>query len=279
MSDDDKKTVYQSLRLFDDEQLNTILRRHEWINEGLKINLFRKDRDTKAEKIRDRAETKLIEADDPIEGNGDPDWRDFRRHIVDDIVWGGFGKDDRRIERTLKNTEIRPLNRESGEDDDAHRAKKEEQWYSAQLYGALYNEFDTRDTSQGGLRPTTYSVYREHDKWGLNVDLFVKNDDTGEFYLIEIKRAEMLSGLKEVKNQIKRYEAVFSENQETFLSILYADVSQLTDILPEPHNGNGGESKHNAQISVDKAQEAIEDTITNEIKNVTVVVSAIDPDP
>lgn len=266
--DDGKRTVYQALRLLNGEQLDTIIRRHNWID----VDIVGPDRDTKAKKIRDRAETHLIETDEPKEGDGNPDWTDFRKYIVDDIIDGGYGKDRDRIKNVLERTIIRPLNQQSNDEDDEQRAKKVEQWYSAQLYGALYDEFNTPDSNYSGLTPTSYNVYREHCRWGLNVDLFIENERTGNFHLIEVKRDETVNDFDEVEDQLKRYNAVFSDRDEMFLCLMY-EKSKNISTLAESSYDDIDETEFSEVV------EEIEDEIQTEIDNITVVASEIDPDP
>lgn len=234
------------------------------------------DRDTKAEKIRDRAETHLIDTEEPKEGSGNPNWGDFRQYILDDIIDGGYGKDSARIKDVLENTEIRPLkSRSKGDDEDTEeRDKKEEQWYSAQLYGALYNEFDSPDESRSGLKPTSFEVFREHDRWGLAVDLFVRNNRTDDFHLIEVKRAQNVQDLEDIRGQLKRYQAVFAEGDKTFLCLLYNDPDEVIALAEKQENTNFG-----TRMDLDQATKSIHEFMQREVDDFEFVDSEIDMDP
>jgi hypothetical protein len=237
------------------------------------IEIVGADRDTLARKIRDRAETHLIDTDDPKIGDGNPDWSDFRRYIINDIIEGGSGKDSERIENTLDQTKIRPIDQRQWDDEEEeHNTKKIEEWYSAQLYGALYNEFDSPNNARSGLRSTNYEVYREHERWGLNVDLYVRNERNGSFFLIEAKRAEIVDKIERITDQLKRYNAIFPDSEAIFLCLLYNDFSELEELEKRSLNGDEAGSQGDTLTY-------ISDRIGEELNKSIVVGSKIDPDP
>lgn len=246
-----KTKILNALRFLNGKQLNTIIRRNRWCSD---IQQVGPDNETKRERIRDRAETHLIE-------NAENDWESFLDYLRDDLIEGGYRKTADRIDRCIRQTNIRPLNQlEQLEEQGPVVKRKKELWYSAQLYGALDREFNAPNTPFKGHYPVQHLVAREHDKWGLFVDILVRNERTGAEYLIEVKRADNITNIDEIEDQLKRYDAIFTDRERTYLVILYNRLRELESFA----DGEADEDKISGRIDRGLSVDSV-DTLLLEI--------------
>jgi hypothetical protein len=181
--------------------------------------------------------------------NGNVTYSDAMREIRDKVLIPGPDSVAGKIRWHLRNV---PAATHIGE------VRIEEEWFSAQVYGALWASIE---------RP-----YNIHLEYQLNTrsrptaDLYIKSkQDTGD-YLIEIKRAPISNG-EAVRRQLNKYHRAIQNDQErererTFLCV----IGEETEI------GTTGQSRKSTPLSeyIDGVPSTI-DEIAGEMKRTEVV--------
>lgn len=211
--DQDKKTqALHAMRLLDQNQLRALNRRLDWCN----VDAVGIDNESRRKRIRNQAETALSD-------DSGANWDAFLNYIRDELIDGRHESTSDRIERVLQETNIMPLDESAiNSDKDDPEWRKQELWYSSQLYGALRNEFSSQKTNPHSKLPLSrHLVCREHEDWGLAIDLYVRNERQDEPYLIEVKRAASINSIETVANQLYRYNTIFENREHTYLLVIY----------------------------------------------------------
>lgn len=149
------------------------------------------------------------------------------RDIRDEVLIPGADSVPAKIRAILRET---PVSTPIGD------VRLVEEWFSAQLYGALNASI---------VRPYTVKLERPlNTRSRPSADVYVESDQRDGDYLIEVKRASQIDNGKAAQRQLKRYhEAITSdlgrERAGTFLCIIGED--QELETL--------GESKRNRDLS------------------------------
>lgn len=196
-------TLLQLLRGLNKAELQAVADRCEWCR-------VRKT-DVPASELSKRVR-------DSIENNvqkGNITYADAMRDIRDDVLIPGPDPMATKIRRQLRAV---PPTTHIGE------VRIEEEWFSAQLYGALWASID---------RP--YEVHLERQLNTRNrpaVDIYIESEVGAGDYLVEVKRAPIENGAR-VRRQLVKYHRAVDEDlnrdrARTFLCVIGEDVELET---------------------------------------------------
>ena len=147
---------------------------------------------------------RLRDAIDRSVKSGDITYEKFMTELRDEVLLSGGFRTETRIKRVLKHVQLTasPIGKE----------RKNEEWYSAQVYGALQNELGEE-----------YNVYLEYefDNYAHErVDLFIESTKGDKQYLIESKRVSSINGIAKVRGQLERYHDTIESRSGTFLFVV-----------------------------------------------------------
>lgn len=212
-------------------------------------------------KFRTRLETALTH-------ENETNWEAFVNYYRDEFIGTRAQATDERIELVLEETPLMPLDKNAiqiGQEIDEIPRRKEELWFSSQLYGAMVNEFNipTSNDPHRELPHSDHEIVREHEEWGIYFDLFVRNNQTEEPYIIEVKRQDRNLSPTEVAKQLYRYNTVFEERQHTYLLLVEEISQESSDTADE-------------QDDIESLQEQIKGELNNmNVDETTVLKNAV----
>lgn len=183
--------LLQMLRGLDQHELQAVRREFDWCQ----IDSY-DGKKSYTKRLRDAVD-RSVEA-------GDITYEQFMTELRDEALLSRGYKTKTQIKRVLENVQLTasPIGKE----------RKNEEWYSAQVYGALQNELEEE-----------YSVYLEYefDNYAHErVDLFIKSTEKDEKYLIESKRVSSINGIAKVRGQLERYHDTIESRNRTFLFVV-----------------------------------------------------------
>lgn len=192
-------TLLQLLRGLNKAELQAIPDRCGWC----KV----RDTDVPVQELSKRIRSSI----DSNESKGNITYSEAMRDIRDKVLITGADTIPAKIRTNLRDT---PVATPVGD------VRLVEEWFSAQLYGALNASIK---------RPyTTKLEYSLNTRSRPSADIYLESDrDEGDF-LIEVKRASQIDNGKEVKRQLKRYHEAIQEDlrrsrSRTFLCVIGAD--------------------------------------------------------
>jgi predicted HTH domain antitoxin len=194
--------ILQILRGLNQHELRAIRREFDWCN----IEAF-DDKSSFTLRLRDSIERAVDE--------GVLDYEQFMRELRDNIIIPGPYKDETQIRNILQSIQLT--------DAPIGNVRKDEEWFSSQLYGAL----------QEGLREQ-YNVFLEYEIGRYNrdrVDIYIESNQTEGCFLIESKLASSVNGnIKRIEGQVKRYHDSVDQRNHTFVFMIgnIADEKYLT---------------------------------------------------
>lgn len=191
--------LLQLLRGLDQQELKAIRRNFDWCS----IEPYDGHRSF-TKRLRDSIDRAV--------SRGDTTYSGFMESLRDEILKPGPYLTETRVKRVLRDVPVSmsPIGKK----------RKTEEWLSAQLYGALQNEF--QDSFNVYVEHTLHPHSRER------ADIYLESVGGETTYLVESKVASSLNqNIKKTEGQLELYDELVSERDHTFV-VIFGKINTIS---------------------------------------------------